>query len=179
MYKPAEDSFLLESVISKYAKNKIVLDIGSGSGILAETAQKSGAKSVLATDINSKVISHLRKNGITARKSDLFSNVKEKFNLILFNPPYLPEDAREDKESRTITTGGKNGDEIILRFLHQALYHLIRNGIILLLISSLTPRKRILTLLKERHLKKTKIAEKKLFMEKLEVWKVSLNQDKS
>jgi methylase of polypeptide subunit release factors len=47
---------------------------------------------------------------------------------------------REDKESALATTGGKQGDELILKFLKQAQKHLTKKGIILLVLSSLTPQ---------------------------------------
>jgi release factor glutamine methyltransferase len=81
-------------------KHKIVLDIGSGSGIQAETALNSKAKSVLATDINPESIKLLRSKKINAINSNLFTKVKGKFDLIIFNPPYLPLDKREDKEAQ-------------------------------------------------------------------------------
>lgn len=173
IYPPSEDSHLLEQEIKKYASNKRVLDIGSGSGILAQAAINAGAKSVLASDINKESIKLLKKKKIPSIQSDLFSKIKGKFDLIIFNPPYLPQDKREDRESQLITTGGKKGDEIIIKFLRQTLKHLNKNGVILILLSSLTPRKRIILLVKKQNLKKRKIAEKNLFMEKLEVWEIT------
>lgn len=149
-----------------------ILDMGSGSGILAEGALKAGAKEVLCVDIDDESVGELRKKGLNAVKSDLFSNVAGVFDLIIFNPPYLPSDKREDKESALATSGGKRGDEIILRFLEKADKYLTKNGIILLLVSSLTPFKRIEKLLEEKKMKHRKIAEKKLFMEGLEVWEI-------
>ena len=54
--------------------------------------------------------------------SDLFDKIpkNKKFDIVAFNPPYLPEDKREDKESQLTTTGGKKGNEITLRFLKKA-----------------------------------------------------------
>jgi len=173
IYQPAEDSYLIEKQIKKYAKNKSVLDMGSGSGILAKSAIKNKALSVLAVDINPEAVKHLKKNNIPCVKSNLFSNIKEKFDLIMFNPPYLPRDKREDKQSQLATTGGKKGDEIILKFLKQVKKHLNKKGKILLLLSSLTPKDKILFLLKNQNLKHKKIAEEKLFMESLEVWEIS------
>ena len=173
VYESAEDSYLLESIISKYVRGKSVADIGTGTGILAKKAKKSGAKSVTAIDINLEAIKKLKKEEIKAIESDLFTKVKGKFDLILCNPPYLPEDKREDKESQKATTGGKKGDEFILKFLNQAKNHLKSDGKILLLISSLTPRKRIINLLKKNKLKRKLIASKKLFFEELYVWEIS------
>lgn len=177
VYSPKEDSYLLQKQVSRFAKNKSFLDMGSGSGIQAKSAIKAEAKSVLATDINPIVINHLRKRNIQCIKSNLFNNVKGKFDLIAFNPPYLPEDKREDKKSRKATTGGKKGDEIILRFLKQVKDHLNPNGKILLVISSLTPRNEIESLIVKLKLKKKKLSEAKFFMEKLEVWEISKEHD--
>ena len=179
IYNPREDSYLLEKEAGKYARGKKVLDMGSGSGILAERALKSGAKEVLAVDIDSESLKILKKKGINAIKSDLFENVKGKFDLIVFNPPYLPNDDLEDTESKKATTGGKKGDEIILRFLRDADKYLEKNGIILLLISSLTPQNKILKQVNKNGMKKRVIAEDKLFFEKLEVWKIERKKLKS
>ncbi len=173
IYEPAEDSYLLEKEVERFSKGKSFLDMGSGSGIQSLAAKKAGAKSILAVDVNPEVISYLKKNKIPCQQSDLFEKINGEFDLIAFNPPYLPEDEREDSESRIITSGGKKGDEIILRFLEQAVKHLEKNGIILLLVSSLTPQKKIGALLKKLRLRKKIIAEEKLFMEELEVWKIS------
>lgn len=172
IYAPDEDSYLLREQVKKYAKYKNVVDIGSGSGIQAEAARDAGAKSVLAVDINKESINFLKSKNLNAIKSDLFSKVNGKFDLIIFNPPYLPYDKREDKESMLITTGGKRGDETILRFLKQSKSHLSKDGIILIVLSSLTPKNRILSLLNKLSLKKGVISRKKMFMENLEVWKL-------
>ncbi len=172
IYGPAEDSYLIESVLEKYVKNKDVLDMGTGSGILALAAKKKGAKSVLGADINDEAVEHVEKLGIKAVKSDLFSNIDGKFDLIVFNPPYLPEDKREDKESAVITSGGKKGNEIITKFLNQAVNNLNKNGIILLLLSSFTPIDEIDTLIDKLNLKSEIVATKKLFFEELFVLKI-------
>ncbi len=172
LYNPAEDSYLLKKCVEKYSKGKTVLDIGSGTGIQAIASLNSGAKSVLCSDISLELISFLKKQGLNAIKSNLFSNIKGKFDLIIFNPPYLPEDKREDMESRRATTGGKEGDEITLKFRKQSVKHLEKNGIIFLLVSSLTPKKRILELLRELSLKKKLLSKEELFFESLEVWKI-------
>jgi release factor glutamine methyltransferase len=173
IYEPAEDSYLLESEVKKYCKNKNVLDIGSGSGIQAFTALNSGAISVTASDINIEAVNELKNKGLNAISSNLFSKIKGKFDLIVFNPPYLPDDKREDLDSKEITTGGKRGDEIILKFLKNAKSHLSPNGSILLLLSSLTPKNKILETLKNQNLIYSIISEKKLFMESLQVWKIN------
>jgi release factor glutamine methyltransferase len=173
IYEPREDSFLLEKEVRLCVKNKTFLDMGAGSGIQSRAARDSGAKSVLAVDINPECVKEIKRQKIRALKSDLFSNIKEKFDIIAFNPPYLPESSLEDKESSIVTTGGKKGDEIILRFLKDAPRHLSKNGFILLLVSSLTPKKKILSLLNKKSLNYQTLSSEKLFFEQLEVWRVS------
>jgi release factor glutamine methyltransferase len=63
--------------------------------------------------------------------------VPHEFHVIIFNPPYLPEDTQEPQDSKTATTGGKKGNEIILKFLEQAKSYLEKNGTIFLITSSL------------------------------------------
>ena len=173
IYTPGEDSYLLEKYLKKFSKNKKVLDIGSGTGILAEAAKKAKAKSVLASDINTESIKLLKKKNIKSVKSNLFEKIKGKFDLIVFNPPYLPEDKRENEESRRATTGGKKGDEIILKFLKQAKKHIKKDGKILIIISSLTPQNKINNLLKKQNMSKRVLEKKSFFFEKIMVWEIS------
>lgn len=104
--------------------------------------------------------------------SDLFKNIKlknKKFDLILFNPPYLPQDKGiEDKE----IYGGKNGYEIIKRFLKDAKKHLKKGGKILLLFSSLTNKKKVNELIGKNRLRFEEIDKKKMFFEELYVYVV-------
>ncbi|MEK6819381.1 MAG: HemK2/MTQ2 family protein methyltransferase [Nanoarchaeota archaeon] len=174
IYAPSEDSELLAEQVKKFAKNKKVLDLGSGSGIQAETAISSGAFSVLASDIDQDSIKLLKSKNILCIKSDLFSKINEKFDLVIFNPPYLPEDKKEDTESKRATTGGKKGDEIILGFIKNLKKHLNKNAFALLLISSLTPKNKIKKEIKEQSLSYEILSEKKLFFEALEVWKIEV-----
>ena len=154
IYQPAEDSYLLSKEIKKFLKkqkNKTlsILDMGSGTGIQAQTCKDLGFTNIITADINPEAIKHLKKNGFNTIQSNLFSNIKDKFDLIIFNPPYLPEDKREPKDSRINTTAGKKGYEIMIKFLEQAREFLTNNGTILLLFSSLSKPKIILNKAKE------------------------------
>ena len=170
IYEPAEDSYLLQKQVKIYVKKDMkVLDLGTGSGIQAETA-KQITNNVLAADINKEAVEFVKKKGIKSIQSDLFSNIKEKFDLIIFNPPYLPEDKREDKESALTTTGGKHGYEIIEKFLKQVKNHLNKEGKILLLFSSLTNKEKINQILKENEFTFDIVASQKLPQELLYVY---------
>ena len=155
IYQPSEDSYLLEEEVKKRARGKRVLDVGTGNGIQARAAWSSGAREVLAVDIDTGAIEKLK---------------NEEFDLIVFNPPYLPLDSREDAESALATTGGERGDEIIVNFLKTVEQHLASGGEILLVVSSLTPLGKIRKILKEKKFHERVVASKNLFMERLDVW---------
>ncbi len=167
IYEPSDDSFFFASFLKNYVrKNKptTFLDMGCGSGIMAKTISKSfDKKNVLCADINPSAVSATRLIGFKAIRSNLFSKIpkKRKFDLITFNAPYLPDVEDEPKSSKLITTGGKNGDEISLKFIKQAKEYLTNKGRILLLVSSLTPLERI------NKFKPKILVKKKLFFEEL------------
>jgi len=175
IYQPAEDSFFLSEILKDILdlsnkKSEIkILEIGCGSGMQLQTIKKAGIKkeNIFSCDINSEAVSHCKKLGFNSVKSDLFEKIKGKFDLITFNPPYLPEDSREPKDSRLATTGGKKGSEIINKFLKQAKSHLAKNGKIILLTSSLTRG------IKWQNYKKKLLGKKKLFFERLCVYELS------
>jgi release factor glutamine methyltransferase len=148
VYEPQEDSFLLRKYVRDYAKGN-VLDVGTGSGIQA-IAASAKADNVIAVDINENALQFAQTQAnaekiknIEFRKSDLFSKVKEKFDLIIFNPPYLPHDNKEPEEIRLFTTGGKEGCELLIRFLEDANEHLTTEGVILTVFSSLSNKQKI------------------------------------
>jgi len=170
IYEPREDSFLLEKAVRRFSKKRKVLEIGCGSGTQLEAARASGALEVLGVDSDAESVEFCREKGLNVIESNLFKNVEGKFNLIIFNPPYLPSDEREDYESSLATSGGKKGDEIILRFLKEVGNYLDDDGIILLVVSSLTPIERIEKILSEQNFEKEVVVSENFFMEKLEVW---------
>jgi len=176
MYLPAEDSFLLSETLSDYLKkNKLknfkALDLGTGSAIQAETFSKfTIKKNILCIDLDPEALKTAKKKGFRTLKSNLLKETKNKFDVIAFNPPYLPED-KFDKEIDT--SGGKKGDETIIKFLRQAKNHLSNNGKIFLLLSNFTPKKRINQEVEKLNFKAEKIAEKTLFFEQLEIWLIT------
>ena len=173
IYQPAEDSYFFADFLKNYlskSKNKEIsyLDMGTGSGILAETAIISGIKkqNILTADINPKAVEFVKnKLKIKTIKSGLFDNIpkSKKFDIITFNPPYLPQHKYDKKPD---TTGGIKGDEIPLKFLKQARQYLTKNGKIFLLISNYTPQEKI------AKFNPKIIAEKKLFFEELYILEV-------
>lgn len=146
VYYPREDSMLMAGVIEKAdLKGKRCLDMGCGSGFLAILMAKKGA-AVTAADVNATAVEAARKNasrnnaGVDFVCSDLFSGIKGKFDLAVFNPPYLPVDDEYADES---FSGGETGRDAIERFLEEARAFMSEKGQILLLVSSLTGEKEV------------------------------------
>lgn len=140
IYEPREDSHLLAKWVIKLAFGN-VLDMGSGSGVQAEAAKKSPkVRHILVADINPETIALLTAKGFRAVQSDLFSKISGTFDTIIFNPPYLPEDAGYKDIA---LDGGKKGHEVLDRFLACVKAHLKPNGIVLIVFSSLTGKEKV------------------------------------
>ena len=180
MYNPLEDSFLIQKYVQKYAHGS-VLDMGTGTGILAKTAARNKkVKKVLAVDIDDAAITYC-KNTIRSKKisftvSNLFSNIKGTFDTIVFNPPYLPEHPNEDKDVARAVSGGKKGYELIASFLNQTGKHLNPQGNILLLFSSLTNKGIVDKLIEHNGLVFEELGTQKFFMETLYCYLIKKNQ---
>ncbi len=67
-----------------------VLEIGTGSGVLAALSLYRGASSVVATDINPAAVAAARKNVPEAMvlQSDLFENVTGRYHTLIFAAPW-------------------------------------------------------------------------------------------
>ncbi len=173
VYEPAEDSYLLIKAIEAGARKK-ALDMGCGCGIIALHLAKNGCV-VTAADINDGAVENTRQNAemnrleIKCIKSDLFSNIDDKFDLIAFNPPYLPTSG-EDRA----WDGGKEGMEVIRRFLKEAGNYLTKGGVIYIILSSLNDVKKLCREFPQYEFKK--IAEEKFFFERIYAYKLLMKE---
>ena len=188
IYEPAEDSYLLERFVREHAVGR-VLEIGTGSGILACTAAKSfNVRSVLAVDINPNAVAHVKARKekehlkkLNVIQSDLFSELDlgydGKFDTIIFNPPYLPQDYINGKKIiDPALYGGKKGSELTEKFLNESSDYLANSGKILLLFSSFTDKKKIDLILLRNLFEFEELAfEKTGMMETLYVYLITRN----
>jgi len=117
-----------------------VLDLGTGSGVLAILASKLGAGNVVATDVSDRAIKIAKRNAeingveIDFRVGDLFNPVRgELFDLIICNPPMTPSPI----QLRRFTWGGIDGRLILDKVIDEAPSHLRRNGRLILPVISL------------------------------------------
>ena len=190
IYEPSEDSYLMSETLAaeipkllKQNPNIKFLEVGCGSGVNLETAKKSGIKleNIFGSDINIDSVYHCSNLGFNCIKSDLFEKFKGgvsvrgtlvplKFDIIVFNPPYLPLDKKEPLDSRSTTTGGKRGNEIAIKFLKEAKKFLIKDGRILIITSSLSSNINFKLL----GYKSKKIAFGKLFFEEISLWELKI-----
>ncbi len=169
LYQPQEDSNLIAESVPKLVKKGMkCLDMGTGSGIIVKALLEQ-TSNVTGADINPYAVNYCAKKFKKAKfiQSDLFSNITDKYDVITFNPPYLPEDKHEDLETALTTTGGAQGYELLLKFLAQAKSHLTKEGFIITLFSTLTKPDVVYKEAERLGYKHEEISNKKVFFETL------------
>lgn len=174
VYEPAEDSeLLLEVALREVKEEDEVLEIGAGSGFVAEKLIGK-CKILVVTDISPFAVKELRKKGLPVVRTDLAKGIKNKFSLVLFNPPYveLEEELKADYWEDRAVDGGKGGLEVISRFLDSLRELLSENGRAILIVSSLN-MPRFFEEVKQRGFSCEIVGERKLFFEKLFAMKIS------
>jgi release factor glutamine methyltransferase len=151
VYHPEADTFLLLEVSQREVKpGDRVLEVGTGSGAIA--AGLSGCARIVATDVNPHALYCAREKGVEVIRADLFAGLRGPFDLVLFNPPYLPTlpEERLDDWLEYALDGGESGREVIERFSENVNRVLSPGGRILLLISSLTGLSAVKDLLRKQ-----------------------------
>lgn len=138
-----ETELLVEKTleIAKTFKNPKILDIGTGSGAIAIMLKKNAKCSVSAVDISFEALKIAQENAKTHKveidffHSDLFCNVKEKFDIIISNPPYIPISQKKELEpevlnepSLALFAQDEKGIEVYEKIISQAPNFLIKHG---------------------------------------------------
>ena len=152
VYIPSDDTFLLAENL-EIKEGQSVLEIGTGSGLVSMYASLL-TDDVTATDINYNALELAEKNfrlnninTIRLEFGDLFEPVKDKkFDVILFNTPYLPTDSDDiiNDDLNYAFDGGLDGRKVIDRFINQVSNHLNEKGIVQIIQSSLSDNDRTL-----------------------------------
>jgi release factor glutamine methyltransferase len=171
VYQPAEDTYLLLRAAQSEARpGDLALEIGCGSGFISKELGPKVAR-LLATDINPHAVRAARARGIEVIRADLFRGIKGKFDLILFNAPYLPTEPKE-RTGQWIDyalDGGESGRQTVDRFLEDLAEHLRPGGRALLLISSLTGLTEVRRTTEAAGLNAEVVADEGCFFERLYV----------
>ena len=130
-----ETEELVYKVIDYIRKNNLtnikILDLCTGSGIIGITLKKELEEfdvKILASDISSRALTVAKENAssleadISFVESDLFSNIHDKFDIIVSNPPYI---AHDDK--KTIKENVLNYDPHLALFAGEEGMYFYRN----------------------------------------------------
>ncbi|MFB6295188.1 MAG: HemK2/MTQ2 family protein methyltransferase [Candidatus Nanohaloarchaea archaeon] len=140
VYRPRKDSFLLKQVLEQQELDgNHVLDMGTGSGIQAAAAADHGA-TVTAVDIDPAAVEHARQRfndveNVDVVQSDLFESVSGTFDVVVFNPPYVPSTDDEQDRERT-WAGGVDGRQVVDRFIASVTDYVAPGGTVLLVQST-------------------------------------------
>ena len=130
-----ETEELVYKVIDYIRKNNLtnikILDLCTGSGIIGITLKKELEEfdvKILASDISSRALTVAKENAssleadISFVESDLFSNIQDKFDIIVSNPPYIAHD-----EKKTIKENVLNYDPHLALFAGEEGMYFYRN----------------------------------------------------
>jgi release factor glutamine methyltransferase len=167
MYIQNDDTLLLLESIKRYT-GLSVLEIGVGSGRICEKLSEN-FEFVVGIDVDIESIKYCQKNiDSQNRKSqinwlccDVVSSIVGKFDLIVSNPPYLPNEDAYDVQDQTVY-GGTNGVELTIRFINESLPLLNKHGKIIIISSSLANINYLNEYISNKNLEKKIINKKKL-----------------
>lgn len=137
-----ETEILVDLIINDNSNNKKVLDIGTGSGAISLALSKNLKDSkVIGVDISKNAIDlanenkiKLNINNVEFKESDIFSNIKEKFDIIVSNPPYINKkdfeklDNKLYYEPQNALYGGEDGLYFYKKIIKNAKNFLNKNG---------------------------------------------------
>ena len=142
-----ETENLVEKALTYINADSKVLDLCTGSGCIAIAIAKEKNANVVASDVSKKAIEVAKKNIeknecanlVSVVESDLFSNINDKFDVIVSNPPYIkteeiPSLDAEVKDFDPIIAldGGKDGLDFYRKINENVKNHLNKNGVILM-----------------------------------------------
>jgi release factor glutamine methyltransferase len=179
VYPVREDTLaLLEAAGEELRPSDRVLEVGVGSGYVARQIQGRVA-CIVATDINPHAVWMAKEEGIEVIQTDLVAGICGQFDLILFNPPYLPTQPEERMEDwlEYALDGGPSGCEVITRFAERAGAVLAPKGRILLLISSLTGQREVVRVFEHQGMIGRVVKETALDGETLFVYRIHRKED--
>lgn len=172
VYPPSDDSILLIESLDVVPKEK-VLEVGCGSGVVSIHCAKNGCY-VTAVDVNPRAVELARRNAeangtdIRVLESDVYGNVDGVFDTIVFNLPYLPVD--EEGLLAKAWSGGPDGLGPLPRLLEGAPDHLVPDGRVVVVVSSLTEPRALEEALEGYEVRT--IGEQRLFFERLSVLEI-------
>ena len=181
VYPPSGDTYLLMDSIDVTPDDDF-LEVGCGAGLVTLKGAES-ARSVVSVDISLDAVrntrENLRRRGLDMKcevfQTDLLTpfNSSSMFSIVVFNPPYLPEDDMSTGLDYALI-GGETGAEVTQRFIPQAVNHLIEGGRLYVVVSTLADRDAIQRTMEEYGLDVEMVSEQQMFFEKIQVLRGTL-----
>lgn len=145
---PRQDSEILVETALKYIKQggiKTALDLCTGSGCLAISIAKNAKLDMTAADISAHALGlakqNAKTNGVAVKfiKSDMFSSLTGKFDLIVCNPPYIESETIKNLDDEVklfdpllALDGGADGLDFYRTICAQAKRFLRSGGLLIL-----------------------------------------------
>lgn len=170
VYQPAEDSRLLaEAVVETVQSGDRLLDVGTGSGYVADCAREAGAD-VVGSDLNPHACRQAHEAGVPVVRGNLTAPFRaDAFDLVAFNPPYLPTDPEGEWGDwmESALSGGEDGRAAVRPFLADVGRVLAPDGVAFLLVSTLTEPDAVRGLATERGLEATEVVRESYPFEEL------------
>ena len=146
-----ETELVTEQVFKRLDKCESVLDLCCGSGAIGITIEREVAKMNIASvgvtcaDVDSNALKVAKQNAklnkakVSFVQSDMFANIKGKYNAIVCNPPYIEsdvidtlDDSVKNYEPHIALDGGQDGLKFYRILAEQAHLHLSKNGLLVL-----------------------------------------------
>jgi release factor glutamine methyltransferase len=172
VYEPDADTQLLIDTVTSAGlpPGARVLDIGTGTGLIALALKSAGAAQVEAIDISRRAVLAARVNSLLNRapvrvhRGDLLGRSLGRFDVIVANPPYVPcGTGRPGSHSRARAwDAGPDGRLILDRICRDAPRHLSERGSLWLVHSALSGPQRTLELLSESGLRGEIVADREI-----------------
>ncbi|CAJ1449117.1 unnamed protein product [Effrenium voratum] len=130
----AHFDLLIEWLQNRSSQPKRALDLGTGCGVVTLILQRIACvEEVVASDISPNAVygatEEFKRHGLGVEVvcSDLFCELKGSFDLVVFNPPWLPL-PKVDNEPRTALDGGNFYPEDLFRRFFDGLPEVLTPG---------------------------------------------------
>lgn len=176
VYRPQEDTRLLAEVLrlATVPAGVRVLDVGTGTGVLALVAVRAGAGQVIAVDVCGRALLAARVNAwlrgapVRVVRSDLLETVEgEEFDVIVANPPSVHADEPPRTQAARAWNGGPAGRQVLDGLCASAPEALRPGGMLLIVQSALSGVQNTLEHLRRQGLSAAVIARRQAMFNRL------------
>ncbi|CAL5990958.1 Glutamine_methyltransferase [Hexamita inflata] len=181
VYLPDEDTFLLMDAIYNFCDVKVnsALEIGPGSGVVITfTALNFQLSTYKARDVNPTAVQMTNETLVRNKLSpncelgDMFTDLNQKYDLVIFNPPYCVGTCESLGVIDKALSGGANGREQIDKFIKGARGVVSEGGLAFMVAISANDIKDIIKCFDNEGMQAEVVLEKKLPSEHLHVLKI-------